>query len=224
MASTLNLLSSAGVVSANCHSPRFGGSADYAGRGRLLKRSGASVLILTETTAAMRDGIRAVLGKTWKVYVERTGNSVCIMWNSDVWNYRARRQLSFGDRYHGAICVPLIHRTTRVGIDFIATHTRPTSVASPAQKRADVYKAANLAGSWPAILAGDFNLDADTILTSWKRLTADVDTVDVKGAQHYDAIYSKPARWTVSGRGILDPGNLSDHRWPWAELLLAGPR
>ena len=199
---------------ANMQDPRFQGSSDFTARGEFLRDvMPASVYALSESTPQMRKVICAVLGPTWKLWTRESG-PVCLMFDSAVFDYRLPRSVEFGTPYgHGAVAVPLIHRASRLGVDVIAVHVRPKTVATLADKKADVKKSAGLAGTWPAVLAGDFSLNAERHLPSgWKRASLDINTMNIAGEQHVDAAYTKGS---VSGSGskLHDPDELSDHKW-----------
>jgi hypothetical protein len=199
---------------ANMQDPRFGGSSAFADRGEFLRDvMPASVYALSETNQRMRKDICTVLGPAWKLWTRESG-PVCVMFDSSVFDYRLPRSVEFGTSYgHGAVAVPLIHRASRLGVDVIAVHVRPKAVATLADKKADVKKSAALAGTWPAVLAGDFSLNAERHLPAgWKRASLDINTMNIAGEQHVDAAYTKGSVSGASSK-LHDPGDLSDHKW-----------
>ena len=202
---------------ANCQS--YDGdrsAAAWAARGRLMAAQRRNAWVVTETTEAGRKAILAVLGANWKVWT-LNGLSVAVLFDGGVFSWRPIRKAGprtpFG---HGSLAVPLWHRLGRFGADVIAHHTRPASIATDAQKDADIAAGARLAGKWPAIFAGDFNRNAPK-LDGWNRVTPKVDTMDAGGEQSVDAAFIR-GRLVASGARIIDPGPLSDHKWLTVDL------
>lgn len=194
--------------------PHFGGSKDYAARGRELKALGVPVLGLTETLVlsknespdAMRNSIRTVLGKTWKVHVH-SGGSVCLMWDSRRMKYGALTSRLFvkSDPWHGAMRVPLYDRVNKVWIDVIVMHNRPGSVASPAQKEAYLKAALGLVRPGKrTVVLGDFAMNADKVMAAhgFVRATPKVDSYDTAGVQYIDAGYALKGQKTKPGRSV----------------------
>jgi len=185
----------------------------------------ASIYVCTETDKAMRAAILAELGAAWMVRVHSAG-SLAVFWHTGKWSARAGRSADFGDHYHGAIAVPLVNRATGQGLDVIATHTRPKSVATPAQKITDVRKAFSLRGTWPAAWVGDWAMDADehAAAAGLVRVSPDADTMDAAGDHHVDAIYvTKGGRVALRKSSLVDPGQVSDHRWVLGQLTVTAP-
>ncbi len=212
--------------------PRFGGSKNYTARGRELKALGASVLGLTETliTAkgerpdAMRNGIRAVLGKAWKTHVH-SGGAICLMWDSTKWKYGqlVSRLFAKSDPWHGTLRVPLYRRDAKLWIDFIVMHNRPKTVATLAQKKAFVRQVLDLVRPGKiTILMGDWALDADPILIAagWVRVTPHADSYDPAGIQAIDAIYIRPGQLAALG-GRLVKMLTTDHSAAETEIVRA---
>ena len=202
---------------ANCQS--YDGdktTAAWQARGRLMAAQGRTVWVVTETTEAGRKAILAVLGANWKAWT-LNGLSVAVLFDGGVFSWRPIRKAGprtpFG---HGSLAVPLWHRLGRFGADVIAHHTRPASIATDAQKDADIAAGARLAGKWPAIFAGDFNRNAPK-LDGWNRVTPKVDTMDAGGEQSVDAAFVR-GRLVASNARIIDPGPLSDHKWLTVDL------
>ena len=185
-------------------------------RGRLMAAQGRNVWVVTETSEAGRTAILAALGASWKVWT-LNGLSVAVLFDSNVWQWRPIRKAGpwspFG---HGSLAVPLIHRATRRGVDVIAHHTRPKSIATDAVKDSDIALGAALAGRWPAVIAGDFARNAPK-LTGWTRATPNVDTMDADGDQRVDAAFIRGGLTASNGR-VVDPGTLSDHKWLTVDL------
>lgn len=201
---------------ANCQS--YDGqtnAAAWLARGRLMAAQGRTVWCVTETTPEGRKIILETLGASWKVWT-LDGLSVAVLFDSAVWQWRPGRKAGpwspFG---HGSRAVPLIHRGTRLGVDVIAHHTRPKSIATDAVKDSDIALGAALAGKWPAVIAGDFARNAPK-LTGWTRATPNVDTMDRSGDQRVDAAFTRGLR--ASNARVVDPGSLSDHKWLTVDL------
>lgn len=192
-------------------------------RGRLMARQGRNVWVVTETTARGRGLLLAALGPAWRTWTLR-GRSVAVLFNSAVFDYRRIRDwIAPGSAFgHGAVAVPLVHRLTGVGVDVIACHVRPSSIANAAQKASDVLKAAGLAGTWPAVIAGDFNLNAPKLPVGWTRRTPKVDTLDKPGVQSLDAAFSRGPVKMIASHPVIDPGSLSDHKWLSVDLAVTG--
>ena len=180
-------------------------------RGRLMAAQQRNVWVVTETSEAGRTAILAALGTSWKVWT-LSGLSVAVLFDSNVWQWRPIRKAGpttpFG---HGSLAVPLIHRATRSGVDVIAHHTRPKSIATDAVKDSDIALGAALAGKWPSIIAGDFARNSPK-LTGWTRATPNVDSMDKAGDQRVDAAFFRGALRPSNGR-VVDPEGLSDHLW-----------
>lgn len=200
----------------------YGGNKDYAGRATWIKDVlNSSILALCESyPEAMRDAIRAKLGTSCKVYVHSKGK-ICVMWNSTKWTHIDKAEVDFGDNFHGAIRVGLKNVATGLVIDVISMHVRPKSVATLAQKQADLRKAATLYRGRPTILAGDHaQNDPDSQLPGWDRVTPKVDTMDATGTQPVDALFIRnPAqsngdyiRLVKRDAKLLNPGAISDHK------------
>ena len=202
---------------ANCQS--YDGdrsAAAWDARGRLMAAQRRNVWAVTETSEAGRKALLAALGANWKVWT-LGGLSVAVLFDGGTFSWRPIRKAGprtpFG---HGSLAVPLWHRLGRFGADVIAQHTRPASIATDAQKDADIAAGARLAGKWPAIFAGDFNRNAPK-LDGWNRVTPKVDTMDAGGEQSVDAAFIR-GRLVASGARIIDPGPLSDHKWLTVDL------
>lgn len=210
--------------------PRFGGSRDYAGRGRELAKLGASLIGATETliTAsgerpdAMQTAITKALGSRWSCVVH-PGGAIALWWRTDKY---ARAGLTRSTRpvrtdpWHGALCVPLRRLDSKTGLDVIVVHVRPKTVATLAQKRADVAAALSLVGTWPAIIMGDFAQDADQLMATggFVRVSPDADSYDPAGEQRIDAIYVQRGVLAGTEGRLHNPGGISDHLWPAAKI------
>lgn len=201
---------------ANCQS--YDGqtsAAAWLARGRLMAAQSRNVWVVTETTPEGRTALLAALGANWKVWT-LDGKSVAVLFDGAVWQWRKIRKAGpwspFG---HGSVAVPLIHRASRYGVDVIAHHTRPASIATDAQKDSDITLGATLAGKWPAVMAGDFARNSPK-LTGWLRATPDVDTMDRSGDQRVDAAFVRGL--VASNPRTIDPGPLSDHLWLTVDL------
>lgn len=193
-------------------------------RAAIIARQGWSVVCVVETTEKGRACVLAELkrltGHEWKVWT-LGGKTVAVLWDNAVWSNVKRRTTAILSPFgHGAVCAPLTDRTTKLGVDVIAQHTRPGSVATKAQKAGDVLLGAGLAGEWPAILAGDFNLDSPALPNGWTRATDRVDTLDKAGVQTIDAAYIKGAI-KPGATTVVDPGKWSDHKWLGVTLTLS---
>lgn len=185
---------------------------------------GWTVIAVCETSKAGRtvilDELCKQTGHRWRQET-LADKSVAVLWDDTVWANSSRRTVSFGTAFgHGAICAPLKHRKTGLGVDVISTHTRPKSVATSAQKASDVAKAAGLRKGWPVVLAGDFAMSKPN-LPGWIRATPNVDSMDQAGDQRVDAAFIRGA--IGAGKGtVVDPGPLSDHKWLGVTLTLGG--
>ena len=189
---------------ANCQSYDGDKSlAAWTARGQLMKAQGRNAWCVCETSAAGREVLLANLGKTWVAEV-LDGKEVAVLYDTAVWSARAVRSVSFGTAFgQGALAVPLYHKAGKVGFDVISQHTRPGSVATDAQKDRDIAAGAKLAGTWPAVIAGDFNRK-DPNLPGWVRVTPNVDDLD--------AAFTHGPLTASHAKGI-NPGKLSDHEW-----------
>ena len=211
------------------------GVANLAGYGRTLDgpalgealraRLRCSVLILTETTKTARYAIRDALGgrDRWKVEVA-PGGTCCVMADTAKWDYLPARTpdpADFGDDFHGAVAWPLRSKVNGRGLDVIGTHTRPGSVATDAEKDADIRAAFGLAGTWPVVVGGDFARNAPSRPSLFVRATDALDTMDKAGVQSVDDAYVRGLQ--VRGSSVVDPGALSDHLWRVAQLTLGAP-
>jgi endonuclease/exonuclease/phosphatase (EEP) superfamily protein YafD len=105
-------------------------------------------------------------------------------------------------------------------VDVIAHHTPPGSVATDAQKDAAIAKSAALAGTWPTVLAGDFNRNSPKLPT-WVRATPKIDTLDKAGSQTIDAAFIR-GQIGAGKTTVVNPGALSDHKWLGVQLVLGG--
>ena len=193
-------------------------------RAGIIAKQGWTVVCAVETTekgrAYMLAELKRLTGHEWKVWT-LGGKTVAVLWDNAVWSNVKRRTTAILSPFgHGAVCAPLTDRTTKLGVDVIAQHTRPGSVATKAQKAGDVLLGAGLAGKWPAILAGDFNLDSPALPNGWTRATDRVDTLDKAGVQTIDAAYIKGAI-KPGATTVVDPGKWSDHKWLGVTLTLS---
>lgn len=195
-------------------------------RAAIIARQGWSVVCVVETTSAgrmvMLAELKRLTGHVWKTWT-LGGKTVAVLWDDAIWsNPQGKRRATkmwspFG---HGGVCVPLQDRKTGLGVDVIAHHTPPGSVATDRQKDAAIAASAKLARGWPCVLAGDFN-QSDPKLSSWVRGTRRVDTIDKAGTQPIDAAFIRGA--IGAGESIVvDPGALSDHKWLGVKLILGG--
>ena len=210
---------------ANCQS--YGGDKSeraWKGRAKIIAQQGWTVVCAVETTEAGRTvmlaELRRLTGHGWKTWT-LGGKTVAVLWDATVWTSGTRRVTKIWSPFgHGGVCVPLKHRASGLGVDVIAHHTPPGSVATDARKDATIAASAKLAKGWPCILAGDFNRSSPK-LPSWIRATPKVDTLDKAGAQTIDAAFIRGA----IGAGVttvVDPGPLSDHKWLGVRLILGG--
>lgn len=215
------------VALAAQEAPRFGGSSDLAGRGRDAKSLGASVIGMTETLVlqkgktewAMRTAIAKELGTNWTRHVHE-GGAICLFRVKDKYRKAGKvRQLTFrkGDRWHGALLVPLERLDAKLGIDIMVVHCRPrasflSDESAREGKAADLRAALTLVGTWPAIIMGDFNQNADKIMAEegFVRLTPNADSVTGDGDQRFDAVYARPDD-LVGRNGALVKSVISDH-------------
>ena len=195
-------------------------------RAAIIAKQKWTVVAAVETSKAGRKVMLAELkrltGHTWKTETV-SDKSVAVLWNDTIWAARKPRVATYGPTAfgHGAVCVPLVHRATGLGVDVIAGHTRPGTVATTAQKDADIREGAGLAKGWPAVFAGDFNRNDPKLPAGWIRGTRKVDTLDKPGVQTIDGAYVKGAIG-VGKTTVVDPGALSDHTWLGVALMLGG--
>lgn len=227
------------VLQASLESPHFGGTTDYAKLGAKMKAAGASVIGCTETLVTgkgrkayeLRAAVNGVLGGAWKRDVIRSSMAPALFWDSKKWAKKAgKRSVVFaaGDPWHGALCMPLYRGDLKKGFDFIEVHVRsegalPKSWSDAKMteaKKADLKAALTLVGKWTPIVLGDFSRDMDDLMTAlgWVRLTPDADSYDAAGEQHLDAIYARKGDVKVVAAALIDPGSLSDHKWPTARI------
>ncbi len=200
-------------------------------RAAIIARQGWSVVCVVETTSAGRTVMLAELkrltGHTWKTWT-LGGKTVAVLWDDTIWSNpkgadgKGKRRVTkmwspFG---HGGVCVPLQDRKTGLGVDVIAHHTPPGSVATDRQKDAAIAASAKLAKGWPCVLAGDFNQSTPK-LSSWIRATRKVDTLDKAGVQTIDAAFIR-GKIGAGESTVVDPGSLSDHKWLGVKLILGG--
>lgn len=210
---------------ANCQS-YDGDTSDAAWRGRakLIAAQAWSVVAVCETTAAGRTLMLAelarVTGHEWKTITAK-GRTVAVLFDATVWAWRPwRSELFPGSKFgHGIVTAPLVHRDSGRRINVASLHVRPKSIATGAQKDADIARAAKVAdGSCACVLAGDFARDRPK-LAAWTRATPRIDTMDAAGEQTVDAVYVKGG--VGAGRvTVVDPGALSDHTWLGLRLAI----
>lgn len=206
------------VMVANCQSYDGDRSeAAWRARAALMAKSSPDVILVQETSEPGRNVMRLALGAGWRYY--SNGKSVALFVGPRVKTAGLKRTVSFGTAFgHGAVKLPL--KVDGIGFDATSQHTRPGSVASNAQKDADIAKGAKLTGKWPGIFGGDFARDKPN-LPGWQRVTPVTDSMDKAGMQTPDAIFTK-GKITVLGAKVIDPGKLSDHRWLLATLSVTG--
>lgn len=209
----------------------FGGSRDYAARGREIAKLGASVAGLTETLGkakgekpwSMRAGINKVLNG-WARAVAKKAPALCLMWDTRKWAKKGQTDIRFGpksDPWHGALRVTLYRKDARQLVDFIVVHVRPGTVATIAQKRADVAQVLTLVRPGvPTVVLGDFAQDPDAQLgkAGFIRASLKADSYDKAGKQFIDGVYIDAA--LASEKPVMhNPGINSDHRWPTVRIL-----
>jgi hypothetical protein len=217
---------------ANLEAQRFGGLLNISDdRGEFLRdEMKCSVYALCEVTEAARDAIRAVLGadryKVWTV------GYVCVMWDSTKWQHAGKQTVGFGNDIHGAVRVTLEDvEGSGLSMDVISIHVRSGDAIQGsaahilATKKADIRKAMTtlVRKGVPTIVAGDFNTkDAGDVVESFgfKRLTEAVDTVNEIGDQRVDATFVTPGL-KLRGKKLIDPGDVSDHKFWLLKTTLA---
>ena len=205
------------VLVANCQS-YDGDKSEAAWRARaaLMASFSPDVILVQETTDPGRNVMCLELGKGWRYY--SNGKSVAILVGPRVKTAGIKRTVSFKTAFgHGAVKMPL--RVDGVGFDATSQHTRPGSIASDAQKDADIAKGAKLTGSWPGIFGGDFARNAPK-LPGWQRATPVTVSMDKAGMQTPDAICTT-GKLSVVRAKLVDPGKLSDHKWMVATLAVS---
>lgn len=197
------------LLIANCQS--YDGTktlAAWNARADIAAKYKADAILACETSDPGRKAMCARLGAGWRYY--SNGKSVAILAGPRAKTAGLKRVASFGTAFgHGAVLMPF--RFDGVGVDLISHHTRPGDVATNAQKDADIAKGAKLAGTWPAVLGGDFARN-NPVIKGWRRATPVVDTMDKGGVQSPDAAYIKGQVVVVSTK-LIDPKGLSDHKW-----------
>ena len=138
--------------------------------------------------------------------------TIVVFFNHD-WIPRTTREVLHGSNYHGALCVPFVNVKSKEGFDFIIGHTRPASIASAADKRDDLIRTRELAGTWPVVIGGDLGRTSDDILAKgFARLTPKVDTYDDNGVQCNDVLYGGFGIDRNYGCTKID-SDVSDHSW-----------
>ena len=201
--------------------PRFGGSTNYRARGVALKNlMGCSIYVLTETNSKMRAEILLVLGPQYRFSVHSAG-SLAILYDSSKWKAGTPRDVDFGSNYHGARCLPVTNIASGLGMDVVGVHIRPGAIATSTQKQSDLRKALTLIKGWPVLFAGDFAMNADAIClgAGLIRTSPKADTYDPAGNQYIDAFYvQRDGLITARASKIVDPGAISDHKWPLGQL------
>ncbi|PFG17180.1 N-acetylmuramoyl-L-alanine amidase [Propionicimonas paludicola] len=210
------------VLVANCQS--YDGDcseAAWRARAQLMAKSSPDVILVQETTDPGRKAMCDELGKGWSYH--SNGKSVAILIGPRVKKAGLKRTVSFGTAFgHGAVKLPL--KVDGVGFDAISQHTRPASILPDKieiqLKNGDVAKGATLAGTWPAIFGGDFSLN-DPRIAGWIRATPKFDSVDRPGPQSPDAIFTKGSKVKLESAKLIDPGNLSDHKWVVATFTVS---
>ena len=205
------------VLVANCQSYDGDRSeAAWRARAALMAKSSPDVILVQETTEPGQNVMRLELGTGWRHY--SNGKSVALFVGPRVKTAGLKRTVSFKTAFgHGAVKLPL--KVDGIGFDATSQHTRPGSVASNAQKDADIAKGAKLTGTWPGIYGGDFARD-NPKLPGWQRVTPVVDSMDKAGTQTPDAIFTR-GKITVVSAKVIDPGRLSDHKWLVATLNIS---
>jgi len=203
---------------ANWEAERFGGLDDDSASIGVFMRDmmNCSLYVLCEVSESRRNAIRKVLGSSR--YLTYPYNYVATMWDDTKWEHAldsASDHVSFGTAIHGAQRAKLQDRSTKLYLDIISVHPRPTSIAPESQKMADIAKAFTLVRKGvPTIIAGDWNT-AHAVEVATKhgmiRATKAVDTLDNAGTQAYDAVFITPDL-EMRGQMMLDPGNRSDHK------------
>lgn len=206
---------------ANCQS--YDGTkteAAWRGRAAIFAREGWQVVCCTETSkagrAVMLDELERLTKHLWMSEVLKTGaQTVRVLYDTTVFTAgRKTRTADFHTAFgHGAIVVPLV--VGGLGVDVAAVHVRPGAVASDAGKRADMAKAASLAGTWPFVLGGDFNWNRPAI-KGLVRVGAGLDTHDAAKLKALDNVFLRSGTEvtvTATDERLVNPGPLSDHRW-----------
>ncbi len=206
---------------ANCQS--YNGiktEAAWRARAAIFAREGWQIVCCTETSKAGRAVMLAELKRLtkhdWKAEVLKVGaQTVCVLYDTKVFRGgRKTRPADFHTAFgHGAIVVPLV--VDGLGVDVAAVHVRPGAVASDAGKRADMAKAASLAGTWPFVLGGDFNWNRPAI-KGLVRVSTGLDTHDAAKVKALDNVFVRSGTEvtvTATDERLVNPGSLSDHRW-----------
>lgn len=205
----------------------WGGSqsaASFKARGAFLRnKMRCSVYLLQETSPAlpgfrsdMRSALLSELGPQWKCAAE---SELAVLYDGDKWEPGTPRSVKFGV-YQGALCLPLTHKESGMGIDFTTTHVRPGKVTNPIGKLYDIRRAFALSGKWAAVEGGDHNTNAwrKVLPKGWVAATPNVKTQGSGSLDHIGVRSGTTGTIDVKGFAQLDPGPLSDHT-AWAVTL-----
>ena len=153
---------------ANLHAQRWGGLADRSPKRAAFIKSElkASVLGCCEMSETARNATFRALGG-WKNYPI---GYVSSGWNPKKWTHIARKSVSFGTAYHGAVRAELRHVASGKRLDVISLHVRPrasfrSDAAAAKGKQSDIAAALTLVRPGvPTIFAGDFNTTATSAI------------------------------------------------------------
>lgn len=211
------------IVIAHCslEAAHFGGPEDYVAVGKELASLGADVISITESISTGRSVFDAVLEKMTKEEWQREihpGGKIAILMNATKLSHLEPRFKTFkkGDPWHGIVCVPVRDKATGQGIDIGAIHVRPSAVATPKQKEADIKLGMTVAGKWDFLVQGDWSSDPDTLMRSlgYTQISLEADTYDKPGNQNLDSQYVRGrVSFQIISTKVHDPGKWSDHKW-----------
>ena len=212
---------------ANLRAQRWGGLADSsAKRADFIKsKLNPSLFGGCEMSETARIATYRRLG-SWKNYPV---GYVTSGWDPKKWTHIARKSVTFGTAYHGAVRAELKHNKTGEKIDIISVHVRPrasfkTDAAAAAGKQADIKKATSLIRKGiPTIFAGDFNA-SKTDLAAKAGLRLATPKVATSGTYALDQVWiSKEIG--IRKSTLVSPGSVSDHKaWLFQGTILTDTR
>lgn len=206
---------------------RWGGTDNYDQKAAEVKEIlNPSLLAVTETEPKMLQALLKVFGSSWDSRSHR-GGYIRFLFDTRKWEVRAVKNYMAPDTVHGGLLVPVVNKTNGLGMDVLVIHPRPSSVASETQKATDIRNSLALLGTWPRIVTGDMNMDADKLMAAQNlyRASPKQDSVDGSGKiQYYDAIYldKGDAAKVVARASSMHEAKWSDHDYVLGNLTGKG--
>lgn len=192
--------------------------ASFEARGKWLRDvMRCSVYLLCETSPAlpgfpgdMRGALVKTLGGAWKCEAK---TELAVLYDGSKWELADTPRFAMYGVYQGALLVPLRHKATGVGVDFVSVHVRPGAVATDAQKHADIRAAFALTKKWPVVIGGDWNTSdvRDMLPSGFVAATPDVQTQSKGRLDHVFVRSGLGGTLAVRSALQADPGPLSDH-------------